>query len=171
MLNINKIRNHFPSLKIKNSKGDKIIYLDGPGGTQVPNSVINAISNYYITSNSNTRGSFITSNRTDKIMDETRKNLSIFLGAQNSSKYISGAYTGEISSKMLRENYCQFSIIGHSERRTFFNQNNQDIKLSAENLINEGINPIICVGESLEQKDAGITKKIIIPILRIFSAK
>ena len=75
MLNINKIRNHFPSLEIKNSRGEKIIYLDGPGGTQVPNSVINAISNYYKTSNSNTHGSFITSNRTDKIMDETRKKI------------------------------------------------------------------------------------------------
>ena len=54
MLNINNIRNYFPSLEIKNSRGEKIIYLDGPGGTQVPNSVINAISNYYKTSNSMT---------------------------------------------------------------------------------------------------------------------
>ena len=102
MLNINKIRNHFPSLEIKNSRGEKIIYLDGPGGTQVPNSVINAISNYYKTSNSNTHGSFITSNRTDKIMDETRKNLSIFLGAQNKNSISIGHNMTTLSFSLVR---------------------------------------------------------------------
>ena len=102
MLNINKIRNHFPSLEIKNSKDEKIIYLDGPGGTQVPNSVINAISNYYISSNANTHGSFITSNRTDKIMDETRKNLSIFLGAKNKNSISIGHNMTTLSFSLVR---------------------------------------------------------------------
>lgn len=83
MFNIDKIRSCFPSLNITDNSGNNIIFLDGPGGTQTPQNVIDAISNYYHESNANTHGSFLTSNRTDAVMDETRKNVSIFLGAEN----------------------------------------------------------------------------------------
>ncbi len=83
MLDINKIRRQFPSLSIKNNKGDKIIFLDGPGGTQVPNTVIDGISDYYKFSNSNTHGEFITSIDTDNVMSSLRKKMSIFLGAED----------------------------------------------------------------------------------------
>ena len=83
MLNLDKIRNQFPSLSIKNNRGDKIIFLDGPGGTQVPKAVIDSISDYYKFSNANTHGEFETSNRTDIIMDSLREKISIFLGAEN----------------------------------------------------------------------------------------
>tara|TARA_B100000212_G_scaffold50819_1_gene32932 strand:- start:3323 stop:4534 length:1212 start_codon:yes stop_codon:yes gene_type:complete len=83
MLNPDKVRNHFPSLSIKNNKGDKIIFLDGPGGTQVPRAVIDSISDYYKFSNANTHGEFETSNKTDIIMDSLREKMSIFLGAEN----------------------------------------------------------------------------------------
>ena len=83
MLNINKIRSQFPSLSIKNNNGDSIIFLDGPGGTQVPQIVIDGISDYYKLSNANTHGEFITSIETDKVMTSLRKKMAIFLGAEN----------------------------------------------------------------------------------------
>ena len=64
-----KIREHFPSLNRVNSSNQQIIFLDGPGGTQVPIQVIEAISQYYLRSNANTHGEFITSKETDLVMD------------------------------------------------------------------------------------------------------
>ncbi|MEC7878320.1 MAG: aminotransferase class V-fold PLP-dependent enzyme, partial [Bacteroidota bacterium] len=83
MLNLKKIRRQFPSLSRKDNEGNKIIYLDGPAGTQVPDVVIEGISSYYKSSNSNIHGEFITSIETDKIMDSMREKASIFLGAEN----------------------------------------------------------------------------------------
>ena len=74
MQSLDHIREKFPSLSRKNSNGESIIYFDGPGGTQVPEIVIEGISNYYKSSNANTHGEFITSLETDKIMDELREN-------------------------------------------------------------------------------------------------
>ena len=86
---------------------------------------------------------------------------SFFLGAQNCSNYNSGAYTGEISASMLSENNCQFCIIGHSERRIIFNETNEDIKTKAYNLINSQLCPIICIGETIDERKKGIAKEII----------
>ena len=83
MLNISEIRKQFPSLSLEDDNGNTIIYLDGPGGTQVPNSVIEGISNYYKKSNANTHGEFNTSKETDIIMDSLRDKASIFLGAES----------------------------------------------------------------------------------------
>jgi triosephosphate isomerase len=88
-------------------------------------------------------------------------NHPLFLGAQDCSKFNSGAYTGEISALMLKESNCQFCIVGHSERRQIFNQTDEDIKLKAENLINQSINPIICIGETFEEKKRGSTKDVL----------
>ena len=77
------MRSNFPSLSLKDENENQIIYLDGPGGTQVPSSVIDAISNYYRQSNSNTHGEFITSKETDSIMDSMRKKVAQFLGAES----------------------------------------------------------------------------------------
>ena len=83
MLNIDAIRKQFPSLSLKDKNGNQIIYLDGPGGTQVPNMVIEGISNYYKKCNANTHGEFNTSKETDILMDSLREKASIFLGAEN----------------------------------------------------------------------------------------
>ena len=85
----------------------------------------------------------------------------LHLGAQDCSKFKDGAYTGEISASMLRENNCKFCIVGHSERRNVFNENNEDIKVKAEQLLDEGIIPIICIGETLEEKKMNKTKEIL----------
>ena len=83
MLNIDEIRKQFPSLSLKDNNGNRIIYLDGPGGTQVPNMVIEGISNYYKKCNANTHGEFNTSKETDILMNSLRDKASIFLGAEN----------------------------------------------------------------------------------------
>ena len=89
------------------------------------------------------------------------KSKSIFLGGQNCSDFEKGAYTGEISPAMLKELYCQFCIVGHSERRKYFNESSQSIKKKSQNLMNLGIIPIICIGETLEEKNKGLTKDVL----------
>ena len=80
-----KTRDYFPSLNRVNSSNQQIIYLDGPGGTQVPIQVIEAISQYYLRSNANTHGEFITSQETDLVMDDLRFKVSVMLGAESSN--------------------------------------------------------------------------------------
>jgi len=86
---------------------------------------------------------------------------SIFLGAQDCSNYNSGAYTGEVSANMLKELSCNFCIVGHSERRKIFKQSNKDICLKAKNLLDQSIHPIICIGETLEEKNKNLTKEVL----------
>ena len=86
---------------------------------------------------------------------------SFFLGAQDCSNFNSGAYTGEVSASMLKDNNCEFCIVGHSERRKIFNQSDEEVRIKAENLINNDIIPIICIGETLKEKDNGFTKDIL----------
>ena len=84
MIDINEIRKQFPSLS-RLVNNNKIIYLDGPAGTQVPQNVIDGVSDYYKTSNANVHGEFITSKETDKIMDSTRTKAASLLGAESAS--------------------------------------------------------------------------------------
>jgi len=83
-IELEEVREHFPSLQRK-IKGNNITYFDGPGGTQVPKRVINAISNYYRYYNTNSHGLFQTSIETDRIIDDSRNNIAAFLGAQGPS--------------------------------------------------------------------------------------
>ena len=85
-----KHRADFPSLK-KQYNGYPLAYLDGPGGSQVPSAVINAISNYYKNSNANTHGFFITSMESDKIIEKTRQACAAFVNAENSDCISFGA--------------------------------------------------------------------------------
>ena len=78
----------------------------------------------------------------------------LFLGAQNMHWAERGAYTGEISPLMLR-NRCDYVILGHSERRQMFFESNEDVRRKVEAALANEIVPIICVGENLEQRDAG----------------
>ncbi len=83
MLDSKKIREAFPSLSLRDKNNNQIIYLDGPGGTQVPNSVIDGISEYYKKHNANTHGEFGTSIETDKIMSTLRDKVSVLLNAED----------------------------------------------------------------------------------------
>jgi len=85
--------------------------------------------------------------------------LPFYLGAQDCSIFDSGAYTGEVSALMLRENNCQFCIVGHSERRQLFDETNESVQLKVKNLINHDINPIVCIGETMMEKNQELTKE------------
>ena len=84
------------------------------------------------------------------ILQTNAKNL--FFGAQDVSIYNEGAYTGEISAEMLKEKKSNFCLVGHSERRQYFKDSNETVRFKSINLINKNIIPVICVGETLEQK-------------------
>jgi len=83
------------------------------------------------------------------------KNSNISIGAQDCSKNVSGAHTGEVSATMLLDIGCKYVIVGHSERRNGNHESNQDIFLKAKSVIDNKMIPIICVGESLKDREAG----------------
>ena len=84
------------------------------------------------------------------------------LGAQNMYAADKGAYTGEISPVMLKDVGCQYVILGHSERRQYFKEDDEFVAEKAAKAFEYGIKPIICVGESLEQRRAGQTTEIVV---------
>ncbi len=88
------------------------------------------------------------------------KNL--FSGAQDISIYERGAYTGELSAAMLADNNIRFCLVGHSERRQYFEEKNKHINLKSKNLIQNKIVPVICIGETLEEKKNKITKEVLL---------
>jgi triosephosphate isomerase len=83
------------------------------------------------------------------------------LAAQNVHFEAQGAFTGEVSAPMLRELGCRYAIVGHSERRTLFAESSELVARKAEALLRHGIRPIVCVGESLEEREAGRTPAVI----------
>jgi triosephosphate isomerase (TIM) len=86
----------------------------------------------------------------------------IRLGAQNVHWEESGAYTGEISASMLTEVGVRYVIIGHSERRQYFGETDETVNLRIKAAQASGLIPIVCVGETKQQRDAGIAEKVII---------
>ena len=79
-------------------------------------------------------------------------------GAQNVSQFDSGAYTGEVSGAMLVDFGCRYVIVGHSERRTIFGESNDVVAQKYEAALKAGLTPILCVGETLAQREAGSTE-------------
>ena len=95
-------------------------------------------------------------------LDYLSKNKNgFYVGAQNVSEHEEGAYTGEISVRSLVETNVNFCIVGHSERRQIFREKDKDINLKSERLIANNVIPIICIGETLEQKEKGITNTVL----------
>ena len=85
------------------------------------------------------------------------KALRISVGAENVHYEAKGAYTGEISADMLKDLGVKYVIIGHSERRQYFCETDETVNKKVHVVLEAGMNPIICVGESLEQRETGIT--------------
>jgi triosephosphate isomerase len=85
----------------------------------------------------------------------------ILLGAQNMHWEMSGAFTGEISGRMLQEIGCTHIILGHSERRMLFSETNEMIDLKMKSAVALGLTPVLCVGETIEQREAGQTFEVI----------
>ena len=85
----------------------------------------------------------------------------IVLGAQDLSPHDAGAYTGEVSAAMLLDFGCRYVIVGHSERRAYHGENNALVARKAVQAIKAGLTPIICVGETLAERDAGQTELVV----------
>jgi triosephosphate isomerase len=92
---------------------------------------------------------------------ELLKGSAIHLGAQNMSEHDEGAYTGEISWKMLRATGCEYVILGHSERRQYFRETDVLINAKAKKALANGLRPILCVGETLDDREKGITSAVV----------
>jgi len=85
----------------------------------------------------------------------------IKLGAQDCYWDRCGAFTGEVSASMLKDVGCEYVIIGHSERRQFFGETNETVNKKAKAVLKEGLRPIICVGEKLEERKSGKTFEVV----------
>lgn len=85
----------------------------------------------------------------------------IALGAQDLSAHDSGAYTGEVSAAMLLDFGCRYVIVGHSERRAYHGENNELVARKAAQAMKAGLTPIVCVGETLAERNAGSTEHVV----------
>lgn len=85
----------------------------------------------------------------------------IRLGAQDCSRHEQGAYTGEVSAAMLREFGCGYVIVGHSERRAYHAESDQLVAEKAKIALAHGVTPIVCVGETLSEREAGQTEAVV----------
>lgn len=85
----------------------------------------------------------------------------IALGAQNVHFEDNGAYTGEVSTQMLKQVNCEYVILGHSERREYFGETDKTVNAKVKKSISDDLRPVICVGESLEQRKAGEHQSIV----------
>ena len=95
-----------------------------------------------------------------KDLKDATKGTNIKVGAQNMHYAENGAFTGEVSAPMLKELGMDYVIIGHSERRQYFNETNEACNKKVLKALEVGINPILCCGETLEQREANETKNI-----------
>lgn len=88
-------------------------------------------------------------------------NPAIAVGAQDVSSQASGAFTGEVSASMLKEFGCRYVIVGHSERRQYHAETDALVADKAKAALSAGITPIVCVGETLAERDAGQTEQVV----------
>lgn len=87
--------------------------------------------------------------------------LALGLGAQDASAHVAGAYTGEVSAEMLRELGCQWAIVGHSERRAYHGESSRVVAAKAVAVVSAGLCPVVCVGETLAERDQGRHEEVV----------
>src|SRR6185369_5211019 len=90
-----------------------------------------------------------------------RAGSALELGAQDVSEHVQGAYTGEVSAAMLHEFGVRYAIVGHSERRQYHAESDALVADKAKAALAGGITPIVCVGETLAERDAGRTEEVV----------
>ncbi|WP_406614562.1 triose-phosphate isomerase [Mycoplasma corogypsi] len=84
------------------------------------------------------------------------------VAAQNMNDHEKGAYTGETSPLMLKDLSVHYVVLGHSERRTYYHESDADVYAKAKLALEHGLTPVICVGETLEQYEQGVTKQVVL---------
>ena len=89
------------------------------------------------------------------------KDTRVSIGAENCHFESNGAYTGEVSAEMLKEVGVKYVIIGHSERRSYYNETDLTVNKKVKAALDAGLTPIVCVGESLEQRELGVTGDLV----------
>ena len=89
------------------------------------------------------------------------KDTHISWGTQNISQYDKGAYTGEVSAMMLNDFSCRYVIVGHSERRTLYGEDNCTVAHKFKAALDAGLVPVLCVGETLDQREAGLMEQVV----------
>ena len=89
------------------------------------------------------------------------KGSPIAWGSQDVSAHEQGAYTGEVSANMLRDFACRYAIVGHSERRQYHGESDAMVAEKAQRALAAGITPIVCVGETLAEREAGVTEEVV----------
>ena len=94
-------------------------------------------------------------------VNEQISGSSVMLGSQNVSEHSSGAFTGETSPEMIKECGCQFALVGHSERRTLFGETSGQVASKFGAALAAGMTPVLCIGETLEEREAGNTESVI----------
>ena len=85
----------------------------------------------------------------------------VALGAQNVSEHEAGAFTGEVAPAMLREVGCRYVIVGHSERRTLYGETSVQVAAKMAAALDAGLMPILCIGETLEERESGSTEQVV----------
>ncbi len=94
-------------------------------------------------------------------LNDTVRDTNIVLAAQNMHWEDKGAFTGEISAEMLLDLGCKYVIIGHSERRQYFGETDETVNKKLRQALNKGLLPIVCVGETLKEREAGKANEVI----------
>ncbi len=89
------------------------------------------------------------------------KGSGVDLGSQDVSAHEQGAYTGEISAAMLKDFAVRYAIVGHSERRQYHGETDEQVAHKAQRALSAGITPIVCVGETLDEREAGKTEEVV----------
>jgi triosephosphate isomerase len=92
---------------------------------------------------------------------EKMKGQAVYIGAQNVSEHDAGAYTGEVSVKMLAESGARYVLVGHSERRQFYGETDLLVAKKVKKVFEAGLIPVVCVGETLLDREAGRTEEVI----------
>jgi triosephosphate isomerase len=96
------------------------------------------------------------------LVQELLKDSAVTWGGEDLSVHESGAYTGEISASMLDDFSCKYVLVGHSERRSYHHEDDAIVAEKFEIAINAGLIPVLCIGETLEEREQGITEEVVV---------